>query len=117
MAIITKPATINKGTSYSFTLDKAALALNSVVSSDSYFQSASTWKYVVVKYKSSTRDQKEQVIFDASEVTPAGEFKVSAYFDGDANVQEMLIKDFDGGSLVIPRASLTEANFDIVFGA
>jgi hypothetical protein len=114
--IISLPETIVKGTTAEIGIDKAALAALTPVSSDAYFQSSSVWKYIVLVYKSPTRDQKEHVLFDATVASPVGNFDVSQYFEGStAEIDSILIKDFDGGRLSISRAELTTADFDITF--
>lgn len=114
MAVITKPA-VSRGTKATFTLNKTDLLANSVVSGNGYFSSASVWDTVSLHYKSDTRDQHEEVLFNASEVSPLGDFFVSQYSQGNFLIESLTINDFDGGRLVIPRASLVTADFDITF--
>ena len=115
MAIITKPSTVSRGTKATFTLNKNDLAANSIVSNDSYFSSQSVWNTVALHYKSNARDQHEEVLFNAIEATPEGDFLVSQHSVGDFLIDHISISDFDGGRLIVPRSSLTVIDFDVTF--
>lgn len=115
MAIITKPQTLTKGTSMSFSLDKSELSQLNEVSSNTYYSDMQNWKSVFVKYKSSGGNQYEVVKFDASQATPTGSFSVSEKALDLFEVQTIQIIDFDGGILTIGRGSLTVVDFDVNF--
>lgn len=113
MAIITKPGTITKGQDNSFTLNKADLLAHASVSGDAYFSSDSNWNKVVVVYRTDQGDQKQNVTFDATEVTPTANFSPSSTARDIWQVQSVVIYDFDNGSLFIPRSQLIVAEFDV----
>jgi hypothetical protein len=115
MPIITKPALIEKGIAAEFSLDKSALALHPIVVADDYFSSPNNWGKVDLKYKSDEGGQFEIVEFDASLASPTGRFFVSETAKDIFEVEKITIIDHDGGILVIPRADLTSAEFDIDF--
>ncbi len=52
---------------------------------------------------------------DISEATPLGDFLVSTYSVGDFLIDHIAITDFDGGKLIIRRADLITADFDVIF--
>lgn len=118
MAIITKPAGgVLKGVPATFTLNKAELLSVSAVSSDAYFSNSSNWNRVHLIYKSSQGKQYEVVEFNATLSSPTGTFSVSEKARDAFEIQTLEILDFDGGIFVVPRSSLTVADFDIDFNA
>lgn len=116
MAIITKDP-VSKGSSSIFTLNKTELGNHSDVSGDAYFSDQDNWYKVFLYYQSSTGNQKEIVQFDATQYSPTGTFHVSSYALDEFEIYKLTIFDFDGGSLSIPRANLTVADFDVSFAA
>lgn len=114
MAIITKPS-IAKGQAATFTLSKSELLQHPMVVADSYFSDSSNWYRVNAVYKSSPGSQYEIVEFDASLTNPFGSFSVSSQARDLFQIQKLVILDFDGGFLEIPRSQLTIADFDISF--
>lgn len=117
MPIITKPSPLEKDATGVFTLDKTALALHPLVSGSAHFSSPNVWDKIIVKYKSETLGQFESIEFEASASTPEGQFFVSATAEDVFEVEKITIIDKDGAILLIPRADLTVAEFDIDFGA
>lgn len=115
MPIITKPAMAKNGTSI-ISLDKSALALNSIVAAHPHFSSPNVWEKVLIKFKSATLGQFEVVEFDATVAEPEGQFFVSETAEDIFEVEKITIVDPDGAILVIPRDELTVAEFDIDFG-
>lgn len=116
MAIITKPAGgVLKGVPATFTLNKAELLSVSAVSSDAYFSNSANWNRVHLIYKSSQGKQYEVVEFNATLSSPTGTFSVSEKARDAFEIQTLEILDFDGGIFVVPRSSLTVADFDISF--
>lgn len=118
MSIITKPATILKGTPATFTLNKADLAqVPSVAADVSYFADSTNWKKVRVSYVSSTGNQSEVVLFDATEANPSGQFLASLKARSEFQIKHITIEDFDGGVFKINRSELVdpENEFDISF--
>ena len=112
MAIITKGA-VNKNQVSIFQLNKGDLEL---IVEDPYFSDPTNWKRVRVCYTSSEGNQREVVVFDATEEVPTGEFLVSDKARDEFLVRKIVIEDFDGGSLDIFRDELNEAEFDVLFG-
>jgi len=117
MAIITKPASMTKGTPMSFSLNKSELASLNEVSSNTYYSDMQNWQSILVKYKSSGGNQYEVLKFDTSNEVPTSNFSVSARALDLFEVQTIQIVDFDGGILTIGRGSLTTSDFDVDFSA
>ena len=115
MAIITKPANIQKNVPASFSLNKAELIALPIVSSNPYFSVMSNWNKVTLFYSSSVGNQKAVLTFDASQATPTSNFLVSSKARDVFQIQKILISDFDNGIFEVPRSALTVAEFDIDF--
>jgi hypothetical protein len=113
MAIISKPQIIYKGTSVTFTLFKANLKDNHVVSANSRFIDFSNWKDVYINYKSSVGNQRVSVNFDATTSFQYGTFSVSERARNRFIVESITIVDLDGEVLKIPRNDLNTVTFDI----
>lgn len=114
MPIITKPA-LAKGDSVFFTLDKTALAAVGSVAADPFLASPNNWEKVVIEFDSSESNQSKVVVFDPSQTTPEGLFFTTVNARGDFLVRKINIYGPQGYKLVIPRASLTAAEFDVIF--
>jgi len=114
MPIISKPS-VTKGTPFTMSLDKSALAAHSMVSADSYFSDSSKWGKVIVYYKNA-EGQRKAVSFDPSVSSPSKSVVFSQYARSSFQVSKVVIFDKEGGSLKIPRANLTASEFDISFG-
>ena len=115
MSIITKP-TVSRGSSSTFTLNKADLAIHPMVVADSYFSNLSNWNIVKVAYKSTQGGQSEIVEFNATQATPTAPFFVTSLARDIFLVDKVIIMDFDGGMLEIPRSELSTVDFDLFFG-
>ena len=115
MPIITKPSPLEKDATGVFSLDKTALALHPLVVASAHFSSPNVWDKIIVKYKSETLGQFESIEFDATVASPEGQFFVSATAEDIFEVEKITIIDKDGAILLIPRADLTVAEFDIDF--
>jgi hypothetical protein len=115
MPIITKPSPLEKNATGVFSLDKTALALHPIVVASSHFSSPNVWDKIIVKYKSETLGQFESIEFDASLASPEGQFFVSETAEDIFEIEKITIIDKDGAILLIPRAELTVAEFDIDF--
>lgn len=113
MAIISKPQIIYKGTSVTFTLFKANLKDNHVVSANSRFTDFSNWKDVYINYISSVGNQRVNVNFDATTNFQYGTFAVSERARNSFIVESIIIVDLDGEILKIPRSDLNTVTFDI----
>jgi hypothetical protein len=113
MAIISKTS-VNKNEVSAFTLNKSELQLVESVVEDTYFADPTNWKRVRVCYTSSDGNQREVVVFDATQAVPTGEFLVSEKARDEFLVRKIVIEDFDGGWLDIPRTSLNASEFDIL---
>ena len=113
MAIISKPAIINKGTPATFTLFKTNLISHHVVSADSRFSSVSNWKEVYINYRSSEGNQRISVNFDSADNFQNGVFSASERARTLFIVQSVVIVDLDGEVLRIDRVDLNTADFDI----
>jgi hypothetical protein len=114
MAIITYAAPPSKGQPTIVTLNKADLLLNSVVAADDYFSNSSNWKAVTVTLQLSGGKQKVKMRFNAQEATPTSRIFLSEKAqDGDFEVTDIRIVDFDRGSLYVGRGSLNASEFDL----
>jgi len=113
MAIISKPQIIYKGTSVTFTLFKANLKDNHIVSANSRFTDFSNWKDVYINYISSVGNQRVNVNFDATTNFQYGTFAVSERARNSFIVESIIIVDLDGEILKIPRSDLNTVTFDI----
>ena len=114
MPIISKPS-VTKGTPFTMSLDKSALAAHSLVSADSYFSDSSKWGKVIVYYKNA-EGQRKAVSFDPSVSSPSKSVVFSQYARSSFQVSKVVIFDKEGGSFKVPRANLSTAEFDISFG-
>jgi hypothetical protein len=104
-----KPTSLNKNTNFTLTCSKASLQ---ALISDSYYLDDTNWKKVVLYYRDATGSQKTYVAVDAVAMT--GVIKVSARARGNTwQLYKVLVQDFDGGALIIKRASLDSSD-DIV---
>jgi hypothetical protein len=112
MSILTKPS-ITKGISAQFTLSRSQLVNHPLIQADSYFQNTDNWYRVNVVYKSSPGSQYEIVEFDATQSNPVGRFLVSEKARDLFQVEKVVILDFDGGYLEIPRTDLDVVDWDI----
>lgn len=112
MTILTK-APITKGTPADFTIDVAELLLLPAVVADPYFSNLVNWKYVSLTYKSDSTAQHKNVLFHVAASEFVAPFKTSIYADDVYQIQSLTIHDFDGGTLLIKRSSLTAAEFDV----
>lgn len=113
MAIISKPQIIYKGIPVTFTLFKANLKDNHVVSANSRFSNFSNWKDVYVNYISSEGNQRINVNFDPSTNFQTGVFSASPRARSSFIVESITIVDLDGEILKISRSDLNTATFDI----
>jgi hypothetical protein len=102
---------IEKGQSNVITLNKALL---NAEFTNTYFDVLTNWKSVIGTYKT-PEGQINDVVFDASEASPQGDFNPSALAqNSDWEIQSITIQDFDNGSLKLLRGDLTTADFDII---
>jgi hypothetical protein len=116
MSIITKPSSISKNVAASFSLSKSELAAVASVVADSNFSDSANWKKVFLNYKSSPGNQHRFVRFDATVENPTGDFLCSLKSKDIFELESIVIKDFDNGSLVIPANELTASEFKINMG-
>ena len=116
MSIISSSPALNaivKGTPATFTLDKAELALNSIVAASPYYSDMANWDKVTVVYRSSVGNQSEKVVFDATQTTPTASFSASATARDIFEVVRVTIFDFDSGYISVQRVDLVTAEFDV----
>jgi uncharacterized delta-60 repeat protein len=115
MSIIIKPV-VSKGVPAVFTLDKTELAAHPLVLADPYFSNLTNWNRVRLVYISTIGSQSELLDFNATLSSPTATFLVTADSRDDFIVEKLVITDFDGGSLQIPRSSLVTGEFDLALG-
>ena len=113
MAIISKPEVIYKGSTVTFTLFKANLKSNHVVSANSRFSDSTNWKDVYINYVSSEGNQRVIVNFDTEDNFQSGDFTTSPRARNAFIVESITIVDLDGEILKVLRSDLNTATFDI----
>ncbi len=113
MAIITKPSSIMKGESFTFSLSKSELADLQILNSDSYFRDTDNWDKVVLNYNSSIGNQHKSLTFNASDISPSFVFSTSDKARNSFIVYSIDIIDFDGQIFSIPRSELNAEDFDL----
>lgn len=111
MAILTKQSVI-KGTAATFTLNKAELAGLPSFTPGSYFSDIQNWKVIKLCYISQNK-QREVVVFDATQETPAAQFLVSEKASDVFEIRKIIVQDFDGGYHEIAREGLSAGDFDV----
>lgn len=117
MPIMSKPSVVRKNATSVFSIDKSELALHPKVVASSHFSNTEAWDKVIIKYKSLTLGQFEQVQFDAKTDAPKGQFYVSPIAEDIFQIEKISIIDKDGAILLISRDDLTPAEYDINFNA
>jgi hypothetical protein len=105
MSFLTKPTSMMKGVSESFTLEKSSLSMVDKVFADEFFSDSSNWKSVTVEYKNSF-GQKQVLAFNALLNSPTAFFSVSSSARGDFEITKVVISDHDNGTLTIDRSEL-----------
>jgi hypothetical protein len=114
---MSKPSVVRKNATSVFSIDKSELVLHPKVVASAHFSNTEAWDKVIIKYKSLTLGQFESIEFDATLASPEGQFFVSETAEDIFEVEKITIIDKDGAILLIPRAELTVAEFDIDFAA
>lgn len=111
--IIVQTIPITKGTPSNFELDRAALAALPIVAADSYYSNVLNWSKVILCYKSNIGMQKTSVEFDATTAYSFSIFLVSNKARNIFQISQIIIKDFDGGTFIVPRSELNVVQFDV----
>jgi hypothetical protein len=106
MAILIKPAKIDRDLLTEFTLNKQELAELAVVSEDSFFNDIDNWKSVSIFYRSDIGSQNSIVKFDATKSEPKSNFLATFNARDAFEVTKITIEDFDGGKLEIYSQNL-----------
>jgi len=104
---------ITKGSPATFTLDKAELLLVPSVAASPYYSDDANWQSVVLNYVSSTGNQIEAVLFDATQASPTGIFEIATKGLSVFNIESITIVDFQQGTFRIPRSELNVIDFDV----
>lgn len=110
MAILTK-AQVSKGTSSIFSISKNDLL--ALIPSGNYFEDIANWSKIMLHYQSSDKSQNIVVAMDASIENPNGKFIISETALDNFEIVFVILLDFDGGRLEIPRSSLPTSEFDV----
>jgi hypothetical protein len=105
MALLTIPS-ITKGTPALITLDKTILMTLLSEAGDAYYSNASHIKSAIVQYRSDSGNQIKNMQFDLSESSPSAYFYTSTVAKDIFELQKIIVTDFDGGSIQIPKSSL-----------
>lgn len=112
MAILSRAGTYVLGSETTFTINKTDLANHGLVSSNGLFSQIARWKHVYIIFKSSTSIQKKIIHFDMELETPISHWTPTSGFQGDAQIDAIIIVEKDGGRLLIPRSKLNALDFD-----
>lgn len=113
MTIITKPSIVTKNEAAQFTLNKTELSNHATVAANTYFQDTANWKEVIMKFTSTSGNQIEVLVFDATQSSPTANFLVSDKARNGFEIQSITIMDFDGGSLKVSQMDLNMSEFDV----
>lgn len=117
MSIITKPASMTKGTPAPFTLDREELAEHSAIT-DGYYQDSSNWKKVIFYYQSTAGNQTKSVAFDIESNQTVSNFVTSVKARSFFQIKSIFIFDYDGASIGIQRSDLSageRSEMDVAF--
>ena len=106
MALLTLPGYYEKGASATFILDKDALFALSGVTADAYFSVQSQVSLVKFVYKSQVGGQLKIVLFDLTQSAPSAQFPLSEFARDYFELINIILIDFDGGSLTLSSASI-----------
>jgi len=104
---------IVKGSPATFTLSKAQLLLVPSVAGSAYYSDTNNWQSVVLNYISSSGNQIEPVLFDATQVSPTGIFEIVSTGLNVFNIESISIVDFQQGVFRVPRSELNTSEFDV----
>lgn len=118
-AIISSVPALNsivKGVGATFTLDKAQLLLVPSVAGSTYYSDDANWQSVILNYVSSTGNQLEPVLFDATQVSPTALFDVAISALDIFLIESITIMDFQFGTFRVPRSELNAVDFDVDMG-
>lgn len=115
MALITIPASPERGSLQSYSLDQSDLI---ALVSDSYFQDKANWQKVVLTYVSSVSNQLSIISFTPSEIID--EVSAMGFFSAEARdafqVSNISIYDKQNGRYRIERADIPSVgNYDVAF--
>lgn len=113
MTIITKPSLVTKNEAAQFTLNKAELSNHASVVANTYFHDTTNWKEVLMKFTSTSGNQIEVLVFDATLASPTANFLVSEHARNGFEINHITIMDHDGGSLHIGQMDLNLPDFDV----
>lgn len=119
MPLLSFSSAPTKGASSTVTLDKTLLLALSEISSDPYWSDADNIKTAVLCYQSSVGKQDKILSFDFTQVAPTATITLSSKARDSFLVKTILLKDFDGGDIVIDRSQFsvgtlaTLSGFDI----
>ena len=113
MSILTKPALIKKGYTYTFSISKTELLSHPMVDGHDYFNNSENWKEVTIQYRSV--NQIETVCFHMLNGEPqSGTFKLSSFARSGFIFAALTIHDYDGGFLILKRSDFDpETQFDL----
>lgn len=108
MALLLRPANVQKNVAATFTLDFAELAALSKVPAG-YYKDTSNWKTVFMKVKHKTSGQKKDIVFNLP--SNEGSLLVSdTARSGVWEIYSMVIRDFDRGEIVINKVDIPSAS-------
>jgi hypothetical protein len=115
LSIVNRPANIEKGQPQLFTLNKAELEVHALVVMDDYFSNKDNWATVVVVFKSTSGNQGETLVFNATLAEPTAFFAATDRAHDTFEVEQLSIYDFDWDYLKIDRVNLIAVDFDMEF--
>ena len=97
---------ITKAVSTSLTLDKTILMSLPSVVAYSYFSQIINLEKAIIVYKSTTGNEKKELIFNLSESIPVANLKFSAVAKSQFVISKITLVDFDGGYLGVASADI-----------
>ncbi len=113
MAILTRPASVQKNVAGSFTIDYAEVAALSVVP-EGYYKNTNNWKEVFLKLKHDDSKQYGTVQFILPGTT-ADLITSETSRSGNWGIDSILIRDYDKGEIVVRRSDIPDvANYDLL---
>ena len=118
MALLLRPANVQKNVAASFTLDLDELAGLSAVPAG-YYKNTDNWKEVYVKVKHSTSGQKKDIVFKMPSVVAPLLVSDTARA-GVWELQSVMIRDFDRGEVLVDASQIPGAadfNFHVISAA
>lgn len=112
-SFVNVPESVEKGSSYNIYLNKNDLLSQPKVANDVYFSDTSNWKFITLNYYNLHSDQTETVVINATIPAPVGTFHVSEKARSLFRIKNIVVHDFDGGSLILRDTDFEPNQFTV----